>query len=209
MLKLPNNQQLSDKKNLFEPGTVMAVYEISEATKICKVCETNGEWSKYADAELCNNQRAFWQYYTNQVAESSRPKASCIVKNLDADDVPGYTRIGVETGDGKQRVTSNLASDGSIAIYQSDDPKKSIVMWCRLCENGQWQKKYSPCPQEFSVQKCDPMRLRGVSYFAKAADAVKLNEKEKTQLVYPGTIVAVYEFADQRYCKLCEYNYQN
>jgi hypothetical protein len=48
------------------------------------------------------------------------------------------------------------------------------------------------------------IRLRGVSYFVYAASGSKLNEKEKTHLVYPGFVVAVFEFGSDRYCKLCQ-----
>jgi hypothetical protein len=204
-LKFPSNEFLNQSQTLFEPGMVMALYEISESTRICKVCEPNGEWSRYAEAELCSNEKAFWKYYANQ-ADGLKIKSSCPVISLQESDKSGYTRVSIETSDGKSRVVSSSAPDSSIAIYQNSDSDRSIVRWCRICENGNWDIDYTPCPHDFSIQKCDTMKLRGVSYFVRTADGSKLNEKEKSHLVYPGFIVAVYEFGDQRYCKLCNYN---
>ena len=204
VIKLPNNELLSDSQTLFEPGPVMALYEISGTTRLCKICETNGEWSKYAEPELCNNDKAFWKYYADQTANEAKIRASCLVKELQINDRPGYTFLSIETSDGKNKITSTMAPDNSIAIYQNSDLDKTIVRWCRICQDGEWQYAYSACPHDFSIQKCDPSKLRGVSYFVFAANGSKLNEKEKTHLVYPGFVVAVYEFGDQRYCKLCK-----
>lgn len=83
--------------------------------------------------------------------------------------------------------------------------------FCRRCVDGKWEDVYVPCPVEFSTVKCDPTRLRGVSYFVYTHNGVKLTTDgittttttTTTSLVYPGEIAAVYEFGVQKYCKLC------
>jgi hypothetical protein len=202
--RLPDNRPLATDVDLFEPGSVMAVYEISEVTKLCKKCEPNGEWSKYAEANLCEVDKAFAEYFAQRANVNTRPKASCTIKDLDKDEKSTYSRVGIDTADGKQRISGNhLAPDGSIAIYQTIDLTKTVLRWCRKCDDGFWEPNYSACPQIFSITKCDTSKVRGVSYFVRTNDGSKLLEKEKQQLVIPGSVVAVYEFGD-RYCKMCK-----
>lgn len=114
--------------------------------------------SKYAESDLCSNDRAFWKYYANEIANSQKIKASCNVKDLQINSRPGYNFLSIETSDGKSRVTSTLAPDSSIAIYQNSELDKTIVRWCRICENGEWQLAYTACPRDFSIHKCDPSK---------------------------------------------------
>ncbi len=114
--------------------------------------------SKYAEPELCSNEKAFWKHYADEISNSQKIKSSCNVKNLEINDRPSYTFLSIETSDGKNRVNGNQAPDSSIAIYQNSDLDKMIVRWCRICENGEWQHTYAACPHDFSIQKCDPSK---------------------------------------------------
>lgn len=75
--------------------------------------------------------------------------------------------------------------------------------YCRRCIEGRWDLEYTLCPIEFTIKKCDPVKIRGVSYFVYVHDGAKLTRDEAVNLVYPGQVAAVYVFGIQRYCKLC------
>jgi hypothetical protein len=57
---------LDDKEKyqtLFQPGRVMVMYKLDSplsTVQLCKICEENGEWSKYAEAKNCDPNIAFY-----------------------------------------------------------------------------------------------------------------------------------------------------
>lgn len=94
-----------------------------------------------------------------------------------------------------------------MAVYKTNQNQADLsrlhLKYCRKCSNGAWEATIRACPIEFGVKKCDPGKLRGVDYFVYSSDGSRVNELDKSLLVFPGKIVAVYQFGVQKYCKVC------
>lgn len=101
-------------------------------------------------------------------------------------------------------MTLDTVPEYSMAVFTRRGQNSTLEKFCRRCLETQWEDDYSPCPIEFATPKCDPIKLRGVSYFVYVDDGSKLSRQEASNLVYPGQIAAVYEFGVQKYCKLCQ-----
>lgn len=114
-----------------------------------------------------------------------------------------YIRESIQSWDARSifENTTESVPDLSMAVFMR--PRQNSTKYCRRCIDGKWEDAYVPCPVEYSLTRCDPVKLRGVSYFVYVHDGVKLTRQEASQLVYPGQTAAVYEFGVQKYCKLC------
>lgn len=56
---LDGGSEAVESQNLFESGRVQFVKKLSETTSVCRVCNENGEWSKYAESRWCDPKLAF------------------------------------------------------------------------------------------------------------------------------------------------------
>jgi hypothetical protein len=212
---LDDGSLAAESQDLFGAGSVMAQYEFSETTRLCKACLRQGRevnWSRYAETYYCNPAIAYFR--TELTAASNlyqrRGMTTCKLKDLklselsraasDNNNNNEYTRVSIQTWDGKGTIISDRVDDFSMAVYTS---KQNEIRWCRKCNGGRWDENYVPCPVEFTINKCDPGRVRSVSYFVYTWDGARLSADEAASLVYPGQVAAVYEFGVQKYCKLC------
>ena len=189
-------------QNLFEPGKVMVFYDISETTRLCKICVSKGEyaeWSKYAETSLCDIEVAFKNLNSKNVTVGN----SCQLKDLHAIEIESneYVRENIQSSDAKSLIDSDSVNDTSVAIYHRYTVNS--MKYCRKCSNGKWEVSLSVCPIEFSVKKCDPARVRGANYFVYTDDGTTLDEEEQKYLVFPAKVTAVYVFGMQKYCKAC------
>ena len=189
--------------DLFEPGTVMAVYELSETTKLCKICESLGDaakWSDYAESGLCDPDIGFFKSRLKAKMFMRKPCEMAALR-----DEYEFSRESVQTWDGKHYLVESSVPDSSMAVFKSDSMDLSVayLKWCRKCNDGNWDANFTICPIEFSLRKCDPLKLRGYDYLVYTNDGSRLSDEEKSELALPGKIAAVYEFGPQRYCKIC------
>lgn len=193
-------KQAPISQNLFEPGKVMVFYDISETTRLCKICVSKGEyaeWSKYAETSLCDIDVAFKNLNQNNLTIGN----SCQLKDLKDIETDEYIRETIQTSDAKSLIYSEIINDNSVAVY-----RKSIsnsLTYCRKCANGKWERTLNVCSIEFTVKKCDPSRVRGANYFVYTDDGTTLEENEQKYLVFPSKVAAVYVFGMQKYCKVC------
>lgn len=188
-----------DYQNLFEPGTVMVEYELSETTKICKICVSKGEyaeWSKYAEAKFCDFDTAF-EKYKNKMSLGE----PCLLKELRSENET-LTREAILSYDARTVLSGESIEDQAMIVYYSYNATDK-VKYCRKCASGKWDKTEKVCPQEFTVAKCDPLKIRGYNYFVNANDGSQLTDGEQTKLVFPSKVVAVYVFGSEKYCKAC------
>lgn len=207
LFELNDNSQAQDTQNLFEPGSVMAVYELSETSRICKICEFKEEkakWSQYAEAYFCSPNEAFSKGFERS-QNLLKASLSCRVKDLESIEDRKYTRQSIQSWDARSLENGEFIAENSVAVYQSnsENPSKSNIKWCRKCSKGAWTDNYYACPIEFSINKCDPSKLRGVNYFVYVSDGLRVSEEEKDNLIFPGKVMAIYEFGFQKYCKAC------
>jgi hypothetical protein len=154
--------QASVSQNLFEPGKVMVYYDISETTRLCKICVSKGEyaeWSKYAETSLCNVEIAF----QNLNKKKATPAFSCHLKELMDLETDEFIRENIQSPDAKILSDSESVNENSIAVYHRNS--LSTVKYCLKCLKGKWENNYNVCPIEFSVKKCDPTKLIGANYF--------------------------------------------
>lgn len=209
IIKLTNDESLSETQNLFQPGSVMVIYQISETTKLCKVCSLKGDkadWSRYAETRLCDPNIAYSKL--NQKNRSLKQDSYVCWKKDLQNAIDNFLLENIQSWDGKREFERSLdvIPESSMAIFSSRSSNQEIssLKWCKKCLNGKWDEVYFPCEIEFSIKKCDPSKLMGVDYFVYAADGSKLDNEEATNLVFPGQVFAVYEFGPQKYCKNCE-----
>ncbi len=217
-IELEPGRMLDDSvsyQNLFEPGQVKVVYKLSETVELCRICETWGEWSDYPTATFCHSHVAFFKANRSMMVglrssaagqPSMRP---CELKELERTESNEYIRENIQAPNANRYIndTEEIVEDSAMAVYKTNAHQADLTMlhmkYCRKCSDGSWDFNYVACPVEFAIKKCDPSRLRGVNYFVYASDGVKVSEKESMNLVWPGRILAVYEFGVQKYCKTC------
>jgi hypothetical protein len=210
IIKLNNDELLSENQNLFQPGSVMVIYQISETSKLCKVCtlkRDKASWSRYAETLLCDPNIAYSKI--NQKNRSLKQDDAYVCWKKELENIKdNFVLNSIQSWDGKHEFDKSLEilPDSSVAIFSSISPSKEIysLTWCKKCLKGKWDNTYLPCQIEFSIKKCDPTKLMGVDYFVYAADGSKLDNEEASNLVFPGQVFAVYEFGPQKYCKKCE-----
>jgi hypothetical protein len=216
-IELEPGRMLDDSvsyQNLFEPGKVKVVYKLSETVELCRICEAWGEWSEHPTATFCHSHVAFFKA-NRSVMVGLRSSASqptmrpCELRELDRTESSEYIRESIQTPNANSFVneTEEIVEDGAMAVYKTNQHQADLIMlnmkYCRRCSDGSWDFNYVACPVEFAIRKCEPSKLRGVNYFVYASDGSKVSESEKTSLVWPGKILAVYEFGVQKYCKTC------
>lgn len=119
--------------------------------------------------------------------------------------LPDYVMESIQSWDARTLFENGTLHIPEYSMSVFSHRRNSTHKFCRRCRRGHWEDIYTPCPIEFSIAKCDPVKLRGVSYFVRVHDGVKLSREETSAstLIYPGQIAAVYEFGVQKYCKLC------
>lgn len=215
MFMLDDGSIAAESQDLFEPGSVMVVYELSETTRVCKACFNRGdtvEWTKYAETFYCNPSIAYFRTTTNTqttVNNNSRQRklvAACSLKGLKLAELQHqneYVRESIQSWDGKRIIISDRVDEFSMAVYAS---RSNEIKWCRKCFNARWDDYFVPCPVEFTIKKCNPALARNVNYFVYTSDGTRLDEEEASNLMYPGQVAAVYEFGINKYCKLCNEN---
>lgn len=197
IFKLKDLSVPDDKQNIFEPGSVLVEYKLNDNTKMCKICEfVNGSggplWSKYASGYLCNSDSAFFVSRNINLI----PKFCQINKIIEK---KGYVFNHVVSWNARYYIDKDPVPDSSVAVYAANN-----VRWCSKCQNGQWKSDFSKCPVEFSTKKCDPKKLKGINYLVFVSNGLLLSESERNELVFPGEVMAVYEFGLQKYCKECQ-----
>ena len=198
--------KVSESQEIFEPGSVIVIYEFSETTRLCKICEetngSNAQWSLYPEARLCS----FPLLIENNL-RIRKFSNSCNIDDLNLANETRFTKESIMNWDAKKYLTEEETSikvpDYSMAIFTS---KLTNIKYCRRCNNGKWADDYKLCPIEFSIKKCDPFLIRGANYFVNKFDGLKLLDNEKNNLVMPGNVIAVYQFGPQRFCKECLMN---
>ena len=154
--------QASISQNLFEPGKVMVYYDISETTRLCKICKNMGEyaeWSRYAETSLCDIEIAFKNFYKKKTTAEN----SCQLKELNDAETDEFIRENIQSPDAKILVDSESFNENSIAVYHRNS--LSNIKYCLRCINGKWENNHQVCPLFISVKKCDPTKLRGANYF--------------------------------------------
>ena len=197
-----HNNKVSDSQELFEPGSVRVIYQLSETTRLCKVCEEKSsalaEWSRFAEARLCQQPLE----YENNL-RIRKFLNGCKIIDLD-NETNAYFREKFLSWDSKRYLNEETSEvpDYSMVVFKN---KLTNSKYCRRCNNGKWDN-YTVCPVEFSIQKCDPFVIRGANFFINKFDGLKLTENEKNDLVMPGNVIAVYQFGDQKFCKECLQN---
>lgn len=197
------DNKVSDTQELFESGSVRVIYQLSETTRLCKICEaknnSSAEWRRFAEARLCqvklifeNNLRI--RQFLNE----------CKTLDLETDNEKNFIKEKYLSWDAKRYISedANEVPDYSMAVFKNT---QSNLKYCRRCNNGKWEN-YTVCPIEFTMKKCDPFVIRGANFFVNKFDGLKLTENEKNDLVMPGNVIAVYQFGDQRFCKECFQN---
>jgi hypothetical protein len=112
------------------------------------------------------------------------------------------TRENILSYDARTILNGETIEDQARIVYYSFNISDKIK-YCRKCENGKWDKEDKMCPQEFTVAKCDPLKIRGYNYFVNANDGSQLTGDEQTKLMFPSKVIAVYVFGSEKYCKAC------
>jgi hypothetical protein len=210
VLHLINLEPPPVNQKLFRPGQVVVVYKHLNY-KVCKICQTNGEWSKYPDESLCNKVKIL------------RTFSGCSGEDLKQNEKqqPEYIRLRIESSNGMNRLdldtqysNSDLSyPDGSVVLYQTYlsnfarlktskdfNPSSSFVKKsCRYCVNGIWSDLES-C----TSLNCDRNLLTGspdlqllTTYSRPADDQI---------LFKPNSVIASYSFGNILFCKQCHEN---
>ncbi|CAF1065445.1 unnamed protein product [Brachionus calyciflorus] len=187
---------VEDSQNIFQPGTVLVEYSLTETTKLCRICElVNGskaQWSKFSASSLCIAENAFFK---NPQKLKLAPKFCFLNEKIEKSD---YIFQNVVSWNVKFYLNRDPIPDSSMAVYL-----KERKYWCSKCVNGKWETDFEKCPIEFTIKKCDPRKVFNANYFVFASDGMLLSESEKNELIYPGEVMAVYEFGLQKFCKEC------
>lgn len=71
------SQELDDSSRyrmLFEPGKVIVEYKQSQTVKMCRVCESNGEWSPFSQPLYCSPVIGFFKMSNRTELDSSRDR---------------------------------------------------------------------------------------------------------------------------------------
>lgn len=200
-------------QQLFESGKVQAIYKYGQDRR-CKLCQIDGEWSKYAEDYLCSNELT-----------TLNPNIFCrlsILRELDSQK-PQYLRLRVESSTGLFKYSQEQTQFpvNSIAVYQTYEFNfnetttatitktstnkylqpmlTSIRKYCRYCDDGDWSNL-----EECVSLKCDKDSLTGdpdLYFFDK-------NNRPPTQqtLFSPFSIIAASTFGGQKFCKQCHEN---
>lgn len=194
--KLRDNSVLDHRQNIFEPGSVLVEYRLNENTKMCKICElANGSipsWSKYASSYWCNAEKAFFISRNINLV----PKFCRIDQIIEK---KGLIFLHIVSWNGRYYINRDPVPDTSVAVYVNDN-----VRWCSMCVNGEWQSEFAKCSVEYSTKKCDPKKLNGINYLVFESNGLLLSENQGKELVFPGEVMAVYEFGLQKFCKECK-----
>lgn len=211
ILHLPNLEPPPVNQKLFSPGQVVVVYKYS-TYKVCKICQPNGEWSKYPEQELCKK------------VQKMKSSLSCDVESLlDLEQrQQEYIRMRVESPDGTKKIKETKENksypDGTVILYQtylnnfvhifssknfairSFNPSSSFVKKsCRYCVNGVWSDLES-C----TVLHCDKNALTGSPDFTLLSTNLKPNDDQN--LFKPYSVLATYSFGEMKFCKQCHEN---
>lgn len=80
---LENGSEAALSQSLFEPGSVKVVYRLSETTKVCRACLSDGKWTKFAQSSICDSKHAFESKTRTSVLPELTNKTACPVKDLD------------------------------------------------------------------------------------------------------------------------------
>ena len=96
-LHLANLEPPPIDQKLFKPGQVVVVYKYLNY-KVCRLCQFNGEWSKYPEQDFCKK------------VHSLRSLASCSPDDLAAveQQQPDYMRLRIESSNGMKKLEHKL-----------------------------------------------------------------------------------------------------
>lgn len=210
LLNVEYGNQPAPEQQLFLPGKVTAIYKFGNE-KRCKICQVDGEWSKYSETTLCNE------------LTTPKPNAFCRQTTLKEEEKrePEYLRIRVESPDGLFSYNNfqNQVSAGSVAVYQRyssgsvliEDTRPAttnkyfgpastaIKKYCRYCDDGAWSD-IEPCVS----LKCESNGLTGEPELYFVDNNLKVPSQQT--LFIPYSVIAVYTFGGQRFCKQCHEN---
>ena len=213
ILQLTYSKKASSDHKLFLPGEAIAVFKYS-SDKLCKACQIDGEWSKFAETELCQELMAL---------KSS--KSGCKYENLKQIEYKqlAYVRIRLESPDGLTKINEkyiekNELPANTVVVYQRylmNLPNQMYRMFasfkkyklstpftkkfCRYCDDGIWSEIES-CVS----LNCDKDLLTGNPDLM-LTDTEK-EPIERQNLFKPFSVIAMSKFGDDRFCKQCHEN---
>jgi hypothetical protein len=206
-------------QKLFKPGQVVVVYKYLNY-KVCRLCQFNGEWSKYPEQDYCKK------------VHSLRSFVSCSSDDLTVSELqqPDYMRLRIESSNGMKKLeqkslrSTQFYPDGSVVLYHTYlanfaqlvpkisqagfsqlvasnfNPSSSFVKKnCRYCTNGVWSDLES-CVS----LSCDRTEIKGSPDFIMLTTNLKPSDDQI--LFKPGTVVATFTFGNSLYCKQCQEN---
>jgi hypothetical protein len=202
---------VSNEQDLFYSDEVVAIYQFSNE-KVCKLCQLDGEWSKYAESSLCIE------------LTTPRPNQFCTYENLKSIEYKqfDYVRLRIESSNGLYKLDeqeleiSNRLEPNTVVVYQrylsqltttkssfsfnSYEPTNPYTKkFCRYCDNGNWSEIEScvwlNCEKELLTGSPDLLLIEN-------------NEKpiEQQTLFRPHSILAIYSFGSEKFCKQCHNN---
>lgn len=179
---------------------------------MCKVCQTNGDWSKYPEQDLCKKIKTMRNY------------ENCDLESLEEQEKqqPEYIRLRVESSNGvrklDQKVSDKSHPDSTVVLYQTFlsnfahfiahkdfttrnyNPSSSFVKKsCRYCVNGVWSDLES-C----TSLNCDKTLLTGSPELMLLSTNTKPADDQV--LFKPYSVVATSSFGDSRFCRICHEN---
>jgi len=211
-VQLAYSQIAPANQKLFSQGEAIAVYQYSN-NKLCKVCESSGEWSKYPQADLCRE------------ITTRKPNIDCRVDQLKAIEYKEheYIRLRIEKPNGYDKIKESDVSEENkvpsktVVVYQRylsnlPTPRNDLPStknyypsnpftkkFCRYCDDGVWSEVES-CDR----LHCDRDLLNGnpeLVYLTNNQRAL-----EDHTLFQPASVIAIYFFGNERFCKQCHEN---
>jgi hypothetical protein len=153
-IQISYSKKASNDQKLFLPGEAIAVFKYS-TDKLCKTCGFDGEWSKFAEIDLCR-----------EIISLKTSKIGCKYESLKQLEYKSlsYVRIRMESSDGMKKFSEkNLIKNelpaGSVVVYQrylmnlpgqmyrmfSSFKKFKLTTpftkkFCRYCDDGSWSE---------------------------------------------------------------------
>jgi hypothetical protein len=219
-----NSNRILNDQNLFAQNLAVAVYKSMGNANMCKICQQNGEWSANANANLCTAPRKPVDCSFTTLKQFEYEQFDHI--RIRVESANGLVKIN------EREVISDKLPSGTVVLYQKYLSSLDISLrgrnrvgklntgnyfnpftkkFCRYCNDGAWSEIEScvnlSCDKELLTGSPELLftninqsnKLKPVSRY--------LSEQRQQQTLYkPGSVVAIYSFGPDKFCKQCHEN---
>ncbi len=223
---IDSRYKIHNEQNLFEVNRVVAKYHQANRN-LCRLCESNGEWSRLPDRKHCLTPKNMQECSYQALQQIEYQKFDYVRIRIESPN--GLNKIDEKTIREKQRVPS-----GSVVLYQKYLSSLNITLkkrleklksgggrfmannyfnpftkkFCRYCNDGAWSDIEScvhlTCDRDQLTGTPELLYLKNDRQFRSLMSS--FSDRNSQLLFRPNSVVAVYSYGSDKFCKLCHEN---